>query len=389
MRVSSSVKQLLREADHRIGRLAPTRRILFEARTPVYLAVLGPLIDAFASDARVSVFVTGGDSPAVEHAVRTAGTPRVRWIDRQDAEWIRFDLLVNADPWGTVPLRRCRERVNFFHGVAGKYDLDCPAGLPAGFDTYSRVAFANADRMQRYLTAGIVTPAQAVLVGYPKLDALVNGRYDARQVRRALGLDPSRPTVLFGPTWSEASALHVAGEAIIEQLVSAGFNVIAKLHDRSLQTSDRFTGGIDWRARLSRFEATGAFALAPGPDSSPYLAASDAMVTDHSSIGFEYLTLDRPLVVFDAPALARVARINLEKIALLRSAAAVVREPREVAAAVRDGLESPGRLSAVRRRVAADMFFEPGTATPRALTLCYGLIELESVRPLVQAEAWS
>jgi hypothetical protein len=325
------VKRCLREADHRIGRLTSARRVLVEARTPVYLAVLGPLLDAFNQDPRTTVFVTGGDSPAVKNALAaglTGSAPlgmnnvervlpgeRLEWMERDQAAWNRFDLLINADPWNPVPLRRCRHRINFFHGVAGKYDLDCPAGLPAGFETYSRVAFANVDRMQRYLDARIVTRDQALLVGYPKLDALVNGAYGRVEVRRSLGLDPNRPTALFGPTWSAASALHIAGEPIIESLLGAGFNVIAKLHDRSLQTSERFTDGIDWRARLARFAPTGRFALATGADSSPYLSAADLMVTDHSSIGFEFLTLDRPLIVFDAPDLARVARINTEKIA--------------------------------------------------------------------------
>jgi len=374
--VSSTVKQLLREADHRVGRLARSRRVLVEARTPVYLAILGPVMDAFAADPRAAVFVTGGDSPAVRQTLQARPASGVEWIEREDAEWSRFDLLINADPWGAVTLRRCRHRINFFHGVAGKYDLDCPSGLPAGFDTYSRVAFANRDRMRRYLDAGIVTREQALLVGYPKLDALVNGSFDRAGVRIALGLDHDRPTALFGPTWSSASALHVAGEAIISALIGAGFNVIAKLHDRSLQTSERFTSGIDWRARLARFTATGAFALASGPDSPPYLAAADLMVTDHSSIGFEYLTLDRPLLVFDAPDLARVARINPEKIALLRSAATVVCDPGDLAAAATEAMREPGRQSAARRRIADEMFYQPGTATTRALSACYDLLEL-------------
>jgi hypothetical protein len=389
MDLSSAVKRVLREADHRIGRLAGPRRVLIEARTPVYLAVLGSLLDAFAFDPRLSVFVTGGDSPAVREALEASGQTRVTWIDREAATWRRFDLLINADPWGTVSLRRCRHRINFFHGVAGKYDLDCPAGMPAGFDTYSRIAFANRDRMERYLAAGIVTRQQAVLVGYPKLDALVAGTFVPAAVRRSLGLDPVRPTVLFAPTWSAASALHLAGEAIIESLLGAGFNVIAKLHDRSLQTSARFTDGIDWRQRLSRFGRrdhsgdpgmpadAGAFALATGADSSPYLSAADAMVTDHSSVGFEYLTLNRPLIVFDAPDLARAARINPEKIALLRSAATVVRTPLELVATVRSELAQPGRLSAARTRVASEMFHQPGSATTRALQVCYELLDVE------------
>ena len=58
---------------------------------------------------------------------------------------------MNADPWAAARLRRCAHRVNFFHGVAGKYDLDAPSGLPMGFEYYSRVAFITLDRMRRYL----------------------------------------------------------------------------------------------------------------------------------------------------------------------------------------------------------------------------------------------
>ena len=374
--MSSTIKSATRAADHWLGRLGRRRRVLVEARTPVYLAVLGPLIDAFAADQRVDLYITGGDSPAVRDTITAANRPGVRWLEREAALWSRFDLLVNADPWGTVSLRRCRDRINFFHGVAGKYDLDCPVGMPAGFETYSAVGFANADRMQRYLAAGIVRPRQAVLVGYPKLDALVNGAYDAPAVRESLRLPAGRPTVLFGPTWSVASALHTSGEAIVEHLLDAGFNVIVKLHDRSLQTSERFTGGIDWQERLSRFSTRRGFAHVIDSDASPYLAAADIMVTDHSSVGFEFLVLDRPLIVYDAPDLASVARINPEKIALLRSAAAVVRTPVELIHAARHAVVAPQVLSEARRRIAADIFYRAGTATHRALALCYSALRL-------------
>src|SRR5262245_46800773 len=122
MRFSSSIKGAVRAADHWFGRIGHRRRILVEARTPVSLAVLGPVIDTFARDPRVSTCVTGGDSPAVREAVEAVHEMRVQWLEREPAAWTRFDLLVNADPWGSLPLRRCRSRINFFHGVAGKYD---------------------------------------------------------------------------------------------------------------------------------------------------------------------------------------------------------------------------------------------------------------------------
>ena len=106
------------------------------------------------------------------------------------------------------------------------------------------------------------------------------------------------------------------------------------------------------------------------------MLASDVMVTDHSSIGFEFCAADRPLVVFDAPGLVEAARINPEKVALLRSAATVVSSTGQLPDAIRDTLAAPHRRSVERRRAAEDVFFDPGTATERALRVVYELLSL-------------
>jgi hypothetical protein len=350
--------------DFAIGRLTRRPRVLVELRTPVYLAVLGPVADALAADARFDVWFTSEHPERIQPLV-----PPGRFATRAEAEWTRYALYLNADPWAAARLRRCEHRINFFHGVAGKYDLDAPTGLPMGFESYDRVAFINRDRLRRYLDARIVTPEQAALVGYPKLDRLARGEVDGGAVRHRRNLDRGRSTILYAPTYSPASSLHLAGEAILRSLCDAGYNVIVKLHDRSLDTDPRYTGGIDWRARMRALEVPGRIAYVEESDVSPLLAAADAMVTDHSSAGFEYLVLDRPLLVFDAPGLGEAARINPEKIALLRSAATVVGSPDTLVSAVGRELRSPARLSTARRRVAGEMFFDPGGATARAVTL--------------------
>jgi hypothetical protein len=371
MTLLRAITPAIHRLDHALARLGARRQVLVEMRTPVYQAVLGPIADALASEPLVDVWYTS------EYPDRIAPlVPTGRFLTHGQAEWRRFDLYINGDPWAAARLRRCAHRVNFFHGVAGKYDLDNPAGLPLGFEYYTHVAFINRDRMERYLRAGVVTPEQAVLVGYPKLDRLASGACDAGAIRRALGLEAGRPTIIYAPTYSPASSLHLAGEAILGALVEGGFNAIVKLHDRSLDPDARYSGGIDWRARLTALAAAhpGRVAFADVADSSPLLAASDALVTDHSSIGFEFLVLDRPVVVFDAPDLARAARINPEKIELLRSAADVVGSPGAVVAALNEALAHPSRHSAARRRIARDLFFEPGSATARARQLLTALL---------------
>ena len=375
----------LRAADRRIGRALGSATVLVEARTPMNLAVLQPVYAPLLRDGRLKVLFTGRDRPDLHRALEAAGVSD-RFVPRTAAKWMRVDLYMNADPWEAVKLRRVSRRLNFFHGVAGKYDLDCPASLPLGLGRYDRIAFPNEGRLASYVNAGLATPAQAALVGYPKVDALVRDRGDAAEAARSLGLDASRPTAIFAPTFSTASVLQDSGEAIIETLLDAGCNVIAKLHDRSLDPDPRFNGGVDWRERLHRFSADPAFLLARGGDSTPYVLASDLMVSDHSSIAFEFCVLDRPVIVFEAPRLAAAARINPEKIALLRSAALVAHDQPSLRDAVGRSLLNPAAGSEARRRVADRAFYKPGSATERALGLVYELLELDA-RPVLEATA--
>jgi CDP-glycerol:poly(glycerophosphate) glycerophosphotransferase len=366
----------IRRIDRMLAEFSGRRRVLVDARTAMNFAILAPIFERLQLDPRVEVLFAADRPADVAGAAKAAGV-RSRIHARPAIEWRRIDLCLSADPWDPIRLRRCRRRANFFHGIAGKYDLDSPGGLPIGFDEYDRVAFINSDRMRRYLDAGIVAQHAAVLVGYPKVDALANGRYDAAAIHARLQLEMHRRTAIYAPTWSPASSLNVAGEDIVKSLVDAGFNVIVKLHDRSLDpTEPRFSGGIDWRARFARTHVPGRIAFVEWADSSPLLAASDVMVTDHSSVGFEFCLLDRPLVIFDAPDLARVARINPEKIALLRSAARVVRTAGEVGPAALEEMGQPEHLGDARRAIAREMFHEPGTATERALAMVYDLLDL-------------
>jgi hypothetical protein len=368
----------LQRLDRALSRHNQRRVVLVEARTPMNLVVLQPIYEALLADHRLEVRFTARDRPDLEGAFARAGLEQ-RVVSRRRATWLRTDLYINADPWDSVRLYRCRWRVNFFHGVAGKFDLDRPLARPMGLERYTRIAFPNPARLRNYVAMGLVTPEQAALVGFPKLDALVADPGSPREARVPLGLDPDRPTAIYAPTFSPCSSLQQSGERIVRALVDAGCNVIVKLHDRSLDPDPRYSGGVDWPTRFRRLEAPGRLLFARDPDSTPYLRASDVMVTDHSTVGFEFCTLDRPLIVYDTPDLLRGARINPAKWRLLRSAATVVRTPGELLRAVDAALANPAALSTARAHAAREVFHEPGRATARALALIYETLEMEPV----------
>jgi CDP-glycerol glycerophosphotransferase len=116
-------------------------------------------------------------------------------------------------------------------------------------------------------------------------------------------------------------------------------------------------------------------------DATPLLAAADAMVTDHSSIGFEYMLLDRPIVVIDCPELIEHAKVPPSKVADLRRGAEVVSDVPGVLAALSLQLSEPGLHSEERRTTAQRFFYRPGTATDRAVTTVYEVLGLEAPIP--------
>src|SRR5262249_27752067 len=99
---------------------------------------------------------------------------------------------------------------------------------------------------------------------------------------------------------------------------------------------------------------------------------------DHSSVGFEFALLDRPIVVVDTPELIRKARVGTDKVRALRSAATVVQDVEGATRAIISGLADPAGQSAERRALADRSVYRPGSAPLRAVECIYELLELEA-----------
>jgi hypothetical protein len=375
----------LRSIDRAIGHRSERRRILVDARTPVNYTMVAPLHRAMAADPRVSFYFTASEEPnRLRDIYREA--PGIRLITSAAAQRKRFDAYLASDfMWQTLPRGTCR--IQLFHGVGGKYGFDAPTTSMRAWD---RLFFVNERRLRNFIKAGAIDAGSPAirLVGYPKVDALVNGAWSRRTELESLGLDPSRPTVLYAPTWSPASSLNAMGKELIAKLLALDANVIVKLHDRSCDVRERYSGGVDWLAELEpvlRTSTSGV--IAPGHDISPYLAAADLMITDHSSAGFEFLLRDRPIVRIHRPELIREANIHADYVELLTSVSESVSSPGEAIRAVERGLAAPDVLGDTRRAVAADLFYRPGGATARAVRHLYDAIELDPAPALVTEEA--
>jgi hypothetical protein len=366
-----------RDLDRRRSQRSGRRRILVDSRTPVNFTMVAPVVRAMEGDPRVDFFFTASEEPGrLPDIYREARD--VRTIHPRRAALMTFDAYVASDfMWATLP--RGTRRVQVFHGVGGKYGFDAPT---EPMREWYRIFFVNERRLHNIVAAGALdadSPAIR-LVGMPKTDCLVDGRIRRDAVLADLALDPSRPTILYAPTWSPASSLNAMGVELIAGLARLPVNVIVKLHDRSRDLRPRYSGGIDWAARLQPLLDPGRVVLAPGHDISPCLVASDVMVTDHSSAGFEYLLCDRPIVRIHRPQLIDLANIHRDYVTLLASVAESVDTAEQAVRAVEGGLADPAARSTDRRTVASDLFYRPGGATARSVRALYEVIDLEPMR---------
>ncbi|MFB4352963.1 CDP-glycerol glycerophosphotransferase family protein [Microbacterium sp. LS_15] len=116
--------------------------------------------------------------------------------------------------------------------------------------------------------------------GYPRNDALVTG--DPAAIRSALGIGEQERVLLYAPTWRDDRAEmvdFVDPELLAQQTDSV---VLVRGHSRTIDT-DRDRAG----ARV--IDVTGY------PETSQLLLAADALITDYSSVMFDYSVTGKPL----------------------------------------------------------------------------------------------
>jgi hypothetical protein len=352
------------------------RRILINAGLPMEFSMIAPIYRRLSQDQRVEFFFTSGVHPDnAPHIFADAGDA-IEIITPARAALMKFDAYLAADfIWAQLP--RGTRRVQTFHGVAGKYGnvYDRP---DYSLREWDRLFFINKRRLNNFISAGAIdadSPA-ICLIGMPKADCLVDGSLQRDDILRSLGIDPSRRTVLYAPTWTPYASLNAMGEELVTELGRAGFCVIVKLHDNSRDSDPRNSGGVNWVERLAPILQHHGGHLAARGSIASYLVAADVMISDHSSAGFEYLLLDRPLIRIEMPELIARTNIHPDYVDLLVKASTTVRNPQETVSATELAYSNPTQLSMERKAVADDLFYKPGTATTRAVTELYKVIEL-------------
>jgi len=121
--------------------------------------------------------------------------------------------------------------------------------------------------------------------GYPRDDVLITG--DRAAVRSRLGIPDSAHVLLYAPTWRDDRPDHVDHLDVshfAEQL-GDGFVTLIRGHSRTLQPGTDVHGG-------------GVIDVTSYPDVSDLFLAADALITDYSSVMFDFSVTGKPIYFF-------------------------------------------------------------------------------------------
>lgn len=121
--------------------------------------------------------------------------------------------------------------------------------------------------------------------GYPRDDALITA--DVADIRTRLGIPDGVRVLLYAPTWRDDRPDHVDHldvSRFAEQL-GAGYVTLIRGHSRTLQP------GTDVRAG-------GVLDVTSYPDISDLFVIADALITDYSSVMFDFSVTGKPIYFF-------------------------------------------------------------------------------------------
>jgi CDP-glycerol glycerophosphotransferase len=204
-----------------------------------------------------------------------------------------------------------------------------------------------------------VTPGsyETLEVGYPRNDVLVNATEgDVERIRAELGIPPGAQTILFAPTHREYRDHYVLTADVERFAAELGedFVVMVRAHYFYADQAREYGGRV--------------LDVSDHPSVEELCLAADVLVTDYSSIMFDYAVLDRPIVIH-APDWEEYRRLRGTYFDLLAEPPGVVaRTDDELVAAFRSGAawgeEAAGLRAAFREKFCS---LEDGHAAERVV----------------------
>jgi len=346
------------------------KKILFYVAFPMNYAVLKPVHLMLKKDDRldISFVLRFLEKENTREQYQFSELKDEKVISKRFAKLKKWDMQICAD-FG-FRSNKVSSNVFMFHGISFRNPT-----IHKEICRFEKVFVVGNYMMRKIVSDGLIPAGDSrlALVGWPKVDSLVNDLFRRDNILSQLNLHPERKTVIYAPSHTTYSSLYIMGEEIIKTVKKMELNLILKLHDLLYDPS---RNPINWQERLSRYDGEG-IAIVKDYDVCPYLAASDILISDASSAANEFALLDRPIVFVDCPDLIEAYHKTVDLETWGRKIGYTVRNTSQLGVALRRAIEMPQEHSDIRMAAAEDIFYKPGTATKRAVREIYILLGLE------------
>lgn len=133
-------------------------------------------------------------------------------------------------------------------------------------------------------------------IGLPATDVLLDSNHSP--VPLGIKLDSSKPTLLYAPSWAYDAKNVSMDDNILNELTKIkNYNVIIRPHPNLLKPKS--CNGYDWNPSINKLKTNGV-QVSYAEDHSVYelLPHIDLLIGDISSVTFEYLIFNRPIILY-------------------------------------------------------------------------------------------
>ncbi|MCL1632754.1 CDP-glycerol glycerophosphotransferase family protein [Sporolactobacillus sp. CPB3-1] len=255
--------------------------------------------------------ITEGDPELNEVAKEYSTLPNVHFVVRNSRDYLKLlaeaEFLITNSTFQTffVP-KKGQKYINTWHGTPLKtMGFDIP-GNPAHSQNVLRnflethyLLSPNAHTTQMYAKSykldGLYN-GEILESGYPRIDLTLNmSKVEvlAKLKKMHVHIDPTKKIFLYTPTWKGSNVNHAQGniqqiiaeQSFLEQKLGDQYNVLIKVHPFLYP---KIRDQKDLRGKL----------IPDVTDTNELLSIVDLLVTDYSSIFFDYLVTDKPIIFY-------------------------------------------------------------------------------------------
>ena len=164
-------------------------------------------------------------------------------------------------------------------------------------ETYDYHFISGPKHLSKIKDVGIEIPEEKLIkIGYPKFDDYVNQNVDKEKYYNYLGLkDRSRKNILYAPTWEWGDGtLHKYGKKFCQE-ISKDFNLIIRPHYHDRKHIRRMKSWAKKNGIEHIYFSNPANIISSNSINDFFV--SDLMISDTSSIIYEYLITKKPIII--------------------------------------------------------------------------------------------